>query len=64
MRFVLEMDDRLLELPEPLYEAFLMGIDQDVIDGGVFEQGLDRPEPRHLVDDLFSKRKLLSLIER
>src|SRR5262245_21999537 len=63
MRFVLEVDDRLFEFPEPLHEAFLVGIDQDIVDGGVLEQCLDRAEPRHLVDDFFGERKQLSLIE-
>ena len=64
MCFVLEMDDRLLELSEPLDEAFLVGIDQDVVDGGVLKQWLNRPESRHLVDDFVGKRKQLSLVER
>ena len=53
MRFVLEMDLRLFELAEALHEAFFVGVDQDVVDGRILEQRLDRPESYHLVDDFF-----------
>ena len=63
MRFVLEMDGRLLELAEAFHEAFLVGVDQDIVDGRILEQGLDRPEPDHLVDDFLREHLQLPLVE-
>ena len=64
MGFVLEMDLGLVELAEALDEAQLVGIDEDVGDGRVLEQRLDRTIAGHLVDDLFGEQLELALIER
>src|SRR5262245_39746628 len=63
MGFVFEMNASLFELSEALYKAFLVRVDQNVVDGGVLEQRLDWPEARHLVDDFLREGLQLSLIE-
>ena len=63
MGFIFEMDAGLFELSEALHKAFLVCVDQDVVDGRILEQGLDRPEACHLVDDFLRKGLQLFLIE-
>ena len=46
MRFIFEMDAGRFQLSEAFHKAFLVGVDQDVVDGRILEQGLDRPEAR------------------
>ena len=64
MRFVLEMDFRLFELSESFHEAFLVRIDEDIVDGRILEQGLDRTKARHFVDDFVGECQQLLLVER
>ena len=64
VRFVLEMDLGLLQLPEALDEAALVGVDENVGDGRVLQQRLDRTIARHLGDDLIRENVELFLIER
>src|SRR5262245_46273063 len=63
MRFVLEMDFRLFELAESFHEAFLVRIDEDIVDGRILEQGLDRTKTRHFVDDFLGECLQLFLVE-
>src|SRR5262249_28768026 len=63
MSFIFEMDAGLLELSEALHKAFLVRVDQDVVDGRILEQRLYRPEARHLIDDFLREGLQLSLIE-
>ena len=58
------MNFRLVELAEPFDEANPVGVDQNVGDGRVLEQRLDRAEAGHLVDDLIGEDVELLLIER
>src|SRR6516225_5939243 len=64
MGFIFEMDGSLLELSEALHKAFLVRVDQDVVDGRILKQRLDWSEARHLVDDFLREGLQLSLIER
>ena len=64
MRFVLEMDLGLLQLPEALDEAAPMGVDENVGDGRILQQRLERPIAGHLGDDLVRESVELLLIER
>ncbi len=64
MRFVLEMDLRLLELAEALDVAALVRIDQNVGDGRILEQRFDRTVAGHLGEDLVRENVELFLIER
>ncbi len=64
MRLVLEVDGGLLELAEALDKTLPVGVDQDIGDGRVLEQRLDRPEPGHLVDDVFGEGGELALVQR
>ena len=64
VRFVLEMDLGLLQLPEALDEAALMRVDENVGDRRVLQQGLERTIARHLGDDLIRENVELLLIER
>ena len=52
MRLVLEERRHRLEHAAALDEDVLVAVDQDVVDGRVLEQRLERPEPDHLVDHL------------
>ena len=49
---VLEMDRHALQLPAALDIDGLAAVDQDVGDGGIGQQGLERPEAQDLVLDL------------
>ncbi len=64
MRLVLEMNRGFLELAEPLNEAFLVRVDQNVGDGRILEQRLDRAEANHLVHEVFDKCLQFALVER
>src|SRR5262245_55601820 len=63
MGFIFEMDAGLFELSEALHKAFLVCVDQDVVDGRILEQWLDRSKACHLVDDFLRESLQLSLIE-
>src|ERR1700684_2459676 len=54
----------LIKLAEPLDETHLVGIDQNVRDGGILEQRLDRAISNHFRDDFLRKDIQLFLIER
>src|SRR3954454_24327987 len=64
MLLVLEVDLGLLELSKALDEAFLVGVDQNVGDGRVFQQRLDWPKAGHFIDDLIPEGLQLTLIKR
>ena len=63
VRLVLEMDLGLLQLAEALNVATLVGVDQDVGNGGVLQQRFDWTIAGHLGDDLVRKNVELLLIE-
>ena len=52
MRLVPEANRRGFELAASLDENAFVPIDEDVADGRILEQGFERPQSDHLVDDL------------
>ena len=64
MRFVAEIDLRLLEPAGPFDEAALVRVDQDVRDRRILQQRLDRSVAGHFVDDFVGEEVELLLIER
>ena len=64
MRLVLEAHRRRLEHAGALDVDAFVAVDQDVVDGRVLEQRLDRPEAGHLVDDLVDEVFELLRVER
>ncbi len=64
VRFILEMDLGLLQLPEAFDVAALVRVDENVGDRRVLQQRLKRAIARHLGDDLVRERVELFLIER
>ena len=64
MRFILEMDLGLLQLPEALDVAAPVGVDQNVGDCRVLQERLERTVARHLGNDLVRENVELFLIER
>ena len=64
MRFVLEMDLRLLELAKPLDKASLVSVDQNVANRRVFQQWLDGSVAPHFIDNLVREDIEFFLIER
>ena len=64
VRFILEMDLGLLQLPEALDVAALMRVDENVGDRRVLQQRFERAIARHLGDDLIRENVELFLIER
>ena len=63
MRFVLEADVGALQFAEPLDKAERVGINQDIADRRVLEQGLDRTETGHFGDHLIGEDIELFLVE-
>ena len=61
---VLEAGRDPLELAGPLDVDLLERVDQDVVDGRVAQQRLERPEAEHLVDDVAKDRLALRHAER
>ena len=64
MRLVLEAHAARLEQAAALDIDAFVAVDQDVADGRVLEQRLERAEPRHLVEDFGDEVVELLLIER
>ena len=64
VRFILEMDLGLLQLPEALDVAALVRVDENVGDRRVLQQRLERTIAGHLGDDLVRESVELFLIER
>ena len=61
---VLERRGHALQLAAALDEDVLVGVDQDVTDGRVVQQRLDRAEPEHVVQQLDEKHFALAEAER
>ena len=64
VRLVLEAHRRRLEHAGALDVDAFVAVDQDVVDGRVLQQRLDRPEAGHLVDDLVDEVLELLRVER
>src|SRR5580704_20580 len=64
MCFVPEPDVSALHFSEPLNKAELVGVDQDVANRRVLEQGLDRTESDHFGDHFVAEDGKLFLVER
>src|SRR5690349_17277423 len=63
MTLVLEYDRRQLKPPLALHEDLAVRIDQDIIDGRVLEERLERTKADHLVDDIVGDLRLFALVE-
>src|SRR3954465_1133677 len=64
MRLVLEAHRRGLEPAGALDVDALVSVDQDVVDGRVLEQRLDRTQTGHLIDDLVDEGVELLRVKR
>ena len=64
MRLVLEAHAARLEHAGALDVDAFVAVDQDVVDGRVLEQRLERAEPGHLVENLGDEVVELLLVER
>src|SRR5271165_2661444 len=64
MRLVPEMDLGFLEPAGPFDKTAFVRVDQDIRDGRILQQWLDRPVARHFVDDLAREEVQLLLVER
>ena len=64
MRLVLEAHAGRLEHAAALDVDAFVAVDQDVVDGRVLEQRLERPEPGHLVEDFGDEVVELLRVER
>jgi hypothetical protein len=61
---VLERDPGALQAAVPLHEHLRMAVDQDVVDGRIGQQRLERPQPEDLVDDLVGDEPALRRAQR
>src|SRR3954451_9336198 len=64
MCFVLEVDLGGRKLTRAFDKTSLVGIDQNIGNGWVLEQRLDRTKPGHFVDNVFGKDLQLLKIKR
>ena len=64
MRFVFKMYFRAFQLSKPFDVDSLVCVDQNIIDGRIFEQWLDRTKTDHFIDDFSRKYVEFFLIER
>src|SRR4029077_8392057 len=64
MGFVLKTDVRTFKLAEPFDEAKRVSIDEDVVDGRIFEQRFDGTKASHFRNQFIGKFIKFFLVER